>query len=191
MENQLQREKPQWEYLYPIKEIYYTKTNFTCSSYPWFYKFYSIDKLMNIDVHQNLLSNLWPLHYLWGIEPIQLPIGLHLSRYSYISSILQNTSMTNDKCIPGIVFTMNKVCYFMHQPNNKNWVVVKSILCYLKHTMYHNLFISETLLQAFFGFRLGWVCGYSVLYMPSFWVIISIFGPPKNNTLLLSPLRKM
>lgn len=167
MENQLQREKPQWEYLYgstPLKKSTIRRQilHVVHTHDP---KLYSIDILMNIDVHQNLLSNLWSLNYFLGIEPIQLPVGLHLSHYSYISIILQNTSMTIDKCILGIAFTMNKVCYLMHQPNNKNWVVVQRIICYLKHTMNHNLFISETLLQAFFGCRLGWVCGYSVLYI--------------------------
>ena len=46
---------------------------------------------------------------------------------------------------PNIVFTVNKVCQFMHHPSDVHWQVVKRILRYLKDTYHFGLFLQPSL----------------------------------------------
>ena len=39
-----------------------------------------------------------------------------------------------------VSFAVNKVCQFLQRPTINHWAVVKRILHYLKHTLYHGLF---------------------------------------------------
>jgi hypothetical protein len=69
---------------------------------------------------------------------------------SYRSTIgsLQYLSLTR----PDIAFAVNKVCQFMTNPTDLHWSAVKRILCYLKHTSHHSLFLhndSNFTIQAF------------------------------------------
>ena len=46
---------------------------------------------------------------------------------------------------PDISFAVNQVCQFMHQPTTTHWVAIKRILCYLKSTLAHGLFVNLVL----------------------------------------------
>jgi len=68
--------------------------------------------------------------------------------YRTIVGALQYVTLTR----PDLAFVVNKVCQFMHSPSQNQWVVVKSILRYLKLTMHHQFIIpcsSNLVLQAF------------------------------------------
>ena len=44
---------------------------------------------------------------------------------------------------PDITFSVNNVAQFMQAPTNEHWSAVKQILCYLKSTIQHDLFLSR------------------------------------------------
>jgi hypothetical protein len=70
------------------------------------------------------------------------------SLYRSIVGSLQYLSLTR----PDISFAVNKVCQFLQRPTIPHWTAVKRILRYLKHTLFHGLFLrrqSATQLHAF------------------------------------------
>ncbi|KAA3472961.1 hypothetical protein EPI10_023378 [Gossypium australe] len=48
---------------------------------------------------------------------------------------------------PGIAFSANKVCQFMHKPLDLDFKVVKRILCYLEDTLDHGLCFTRFFLK--------------------------------------------
>jgi hypothetical protein len=59
------------------------------------------------------------------------------SLYRSIVGSLQYLSLTR----PDVSFAVNKVCQFLQRPTINHWTAVKRILRYLKHTLFHGLFI--------------------------------------------------
>jgi hypothetical protein len=52
---------------------------------------------------------------------------------------LQYLSLTR----PDVSFAVNKVCQFLQRPTINHWTAVKRILRYLKHTLFHGLFLQR------------------------------------------------
>jgi hypothetical protein len=59
------------------------------------------------------------------------------SLYRSIVGSLQYLSLTR----PDVSFAVNKVCQFLQRPTINHWTAVKRILRYLKHTLFHGLFL--------------------------------------------------
>jgi hypothetical protein len=59
------------------------------------------------------------------------------SLYRSIVGSLQYLSLTR----PDVSFAVNKVCQFLQRPTIPHWTTVKRILRYLKHTLFHGLYI--------------------------------------------------
>lgn len=63
----------------------------------------------------------------------------NLTLFRSIVGNLQYLSLTE----PDISLSVNKVYQFMHEPKILHWTAVKRILCYLKSTINHGLFLSK------------------------------------------------
>jgi hypothetical protein len=48
---------------------------------------------------------------------------------------------------PGIAFTVNQLCQFMHSPITTHWTAAKRVICYLKGSFNHGLQFSKGSLQ--------------------------------------------
>ena len=59
------------------------------------------------------------------------------SLYRNITGSLQYLSLTRID----VSFAVNKVCQFLQRPTIPHWIAVKRILRYLKHTLFHGLYI--------------------------------------------------
>ena len=68
--------------------------------------------------------------------------------YRSVVGALQYLSITR----PNIAFTVNKVSQFMNEPQDTHWSAIKRILCYLKHTIDHGLFIKKCSSNQLFAF---------------------------------------
>ncbi|WMV38427.1 hypothetical protein MTR67_031812 [Solanum verrucosum] len=76
------------------------------------------------------------------------PLFHDATLYQKIFGALQYVTLTH----PHIAFVVNKACQFMHNPTVNQWVVVKHIPRYLKHTQHFHLQVScssTLLLQVF------------------------------------------
>jgi len=75
------------------------------------------------------------------VSSLRLLASLSLTPLFYQSTVvaLQYLSFTR----PDIAFSVNKVAQFMQAPTDEHWSAVKQILCYLKSTIQHCLFLSR------------------------------------------------
>ncbi|KAF7845329.1 Retrovirus-related Pol polyprotein from transposon TNT 1-94 [Senna tora] len=70
------------------------------------------------------------------------------TQYRSIVGALQYATITR----PEISFSVNKVCQFMHNPQNSHWQAVKRILRYLKGTLDHGLHFTSSPSLSLFAF---------------------------------------
>ena len=59
--------------------------------------------------------------------------------YQFIVGGLQYLSFAQ----PNIVLWINKLSQFMHRPTTTHWLALKHLLCYLKDTTHHDLFLQK------------------------------------------------
>ena len=80
--------------------------------------------------------------------PLSTSVSLSLSdgtaaatveEYRKIIGALQYLCLTR----PNIAFAVNKLSQFMHKPTQLHFTSLKRVLRYIKHTMFHGLFIKK------------------------------------------------
>lgn len=103
------------------------------------------------------LKRAWLYHAKLVPTPITTTTNLYLSdslefdnlvKYRQIVGALRYVTLSS----PYITFSVNKVCQFMHSPNENHWSVVKRIFRYLQGTNSHGLLFKHdfaTILHAY------------------------------------------
>lgn len=82
---------------------------------------------------QTPMSTCIPLVLIDGFDPADS------IEYRRIIGALQYLGLTR----PDIAFVINQLSQFMHKPTTCIWIVGKSLLKYLKHTIFHGILIQK------------------------------------------------
>jgi hypothetical protein len=106
-----------------------------------------------------------------------------ISEYRSVVGALQYCTLTR----PEIAYSVNQLCQHLHTPTTAHWSSAKRVLCYLKGTVDHGLYLPVALLIFMpTVIRIGLVIRMIVVPprdMVFFWVLVLYLGVQKNSPL--------
>uniref|UniRef100_A0A803PU39 Integrase catalytic domain-containing protein n=1 Tax=Cannabis sativa TaxID=3483 RepID=A0A803PU39_CANSA len=89
------------------------------------------------------LKDLSLVDYFSGIQVTRTSDGILLPQTKYLQELLCKADMQNYATVtrPDLVFCVNKVCQYLHQPLISHWTAVKRILRYVAGTLDYGLML--------------------------------------------------
>ncbi|XP_021773511.1 uncharacterized protein LOC110737459 [Chenopodium quinoa] len=89
------------------------------------------------------MTDLGPLNFFLGIAVTRTPSYLFLSQQKYAQEILERAGALQYSTFtrPNIVYAVQQVCLFMHDPREAHYDALKRILRYIQGSINHGLYL--------------------------------------------------